>query len=392
MNELQLKYGCNPNQKPSRIYMEDGSDLPVTVLSGRPGYINFLDAFNGWQLVTELKKATGLPAATSFKHVSPAGAAVGLPLTDTLAKIYWVEDMGDLSPLACAYARARGADRMSSFGDFIALSDVCDLDTARLIKREVSDGVIAPGYTEEALELLKQKKKGNYNVIQINPDYVPAPIEKKQVYGVTFEQGHNELNIDDELLSNIVTQNKEVPEQALIDMKVALIVLKYTQSNSVCYVKNGQAIGIGAGQQSRVHCTRLAGQKADNWFLRQSPKVLGLQFLDTIGRAERDNAIDVYIGEEYMDVLSDGAWEKIFKVKPDVFTREEKRAWLDQLTDVTLGSDAFFPFADNIERAHKSGVKYIAQPGGSVRDDLVIECCDKYHMAMAFTGIRLFHH
>ena len=392
MNELQLKYGCNPNQKPSRIYMEDGSDLPVTVLSGRPGYINFLDAFNGWQLVKELKKATGLPAATSFKHVSPAGAAVGLPLTDTLAKIYWVEDMGALSPLACAYARARGADRMSSFGDFIALSDVCDLDTARLIKREVSDGVIAPGYTEEALELLKQKKKGNYNVIQINPDYVPAPIEKKQVYGVTFEQGRNELNIDDELLSNIVTQNKEVPEQALIDMKVALIVLKYTQSNSVCYVKNGQAIGIGAGQQSRVHCTRLAGQKADNWFLRQSPKVLGLQFLDTLGRAERDNAIDVYIGEEYMDVLADGAWEKIFKVKPDVFTREENRAWLDQLTDVTLGSDAFFPFADNIERAHKSGVKYIAQPGGSVRDDLVIECCDKYHMAMAFTGIRLFHH
>ena len=392
MNELQLKYGCNPNQKPSRIYMEDGSDLPVTVLSGRPGYINFLDAFNGWQLVKELKKATGLPAATSFKHVSPAGAAVGLPLTDTLAKIYWVEDMGDLSPLACAYARARGADRMSSFGDFIALSDVCDLDTARLIKREVSDGVIAPGYTEEALELLKQKKKGNYNVIQINPDYIPAPIEKKQVYGITFEQGRNELNIDDELLSNIVTQNKEVPEQALIDMKVALIVLKYTQSNSVCYVKNGQAIGIGAGQQSRVHCTRLAGQKADNWFLRQSLKVLGLQFLDTIGRAERDNAIDVYIGEEYMDVLADGAWEKIFKVKPDVFTREEKRAWLDQLTDVTLGSDAFFPFADNIERAHKSGVKYIAQPGGSVRDDLVIECCDKYHMAMAFTGIRLFHH
>ena len=392
MNELQLKYGCNPNQKPSRIYMEDGSDLPVTVLSGRPGYINFLDAFNGWQLVKELKKTTGLPAATSFKHVSPAGAAVGLPLTDTLAKIYWVEDMGDLSPLACAYARARGADRMSSFGDFIALSDVCDLVTPRLIKREVSDGVIAPGYTEEALELLKQKKKGNYNVIQIDPDYVPAPIEKKQVYGITFEQGRNELNIDDELLSNIVTQNKEVPEQALIDMKVALIVLKYTQSNSVCYVKNGQAIGIGAGQQSRVHCTRLAGQKADNWFLRQSPKVLGLQFLDTIGRAERDNAIDVYIGEEYMDVLADGAWEKIFKVKPDVFTREEKRAWLDQLTDVTLGSDAFFPFADNIERAHKSGVKYIAQPGGSVRDDLVIECCDKYHMAMAFTGIRLFHH
>ena len=392
MNELQLKYGCNPNQKPSRIYMEDGSDLPVTVLCGRPGYINFLDAFNGWQLVKELKKATGLPAATSFKHVSPAGAAVGLPLTDTLAKIYWVDDLGELSPLACAYARARGADRMSSFGDFIALSDVCDLDTARLIKREVSDGVIAPGYTDEALELLKQKKKGNYNVIQIDPDYVPAPIEKKQVYGVTFEQGRNELNIDKDLLSNIVTKNKEIPDQAMIDMKVALIVLKYTQSNSVCYVKGGQAIGIGAGQQSRVHCTRLAGQKADNWFLRQSPKVLGLQFLDTLGRAERDNAIDVYIGEEYMDVLADGAWEKVFKVKPEVFTREEKRAWLDQMSDVTLGSDAFFPFADNIERAHKSGVKYIAQPGGSVRDDLVIECCDKYDMAMVFTGIRLFHH
>jgi phosphoribosylaminoimidazolecarboxamide formyltransferase / IMP cyclohydrolase len=392
MKELQLKYGCNPNQKPSRIYMEDGSDLPVTVLSGRPGYINFLDAFNGWQLVKELKKATGLPAATSFKHVSPAGAAVGLPLTATLAKIYWVDDMGDLSPLACAYARARGADRMSSFGDFIALSDVCDLDTAKLIKREVSDGVIAPGFTEEALELLKQKKKGNYNVIQIDPSYVPAPIEKKQVYGITFEQGRNELNIDKDLLSNIVTKNKEIPETALIDMKVALIVLKYTQSNSVCYVKGGQAIGIGAGQQSRVHCTRLAGQKADNWFLRQSPHVLGLQFVDTLGRAERDNAIDVYIGDEYMDVLADGAWEKIFKVKPEVFTREAKRAWLDQMSDVTLGSDAFFPFADNIERAHKSGVKYIAQPGGSVRDDLVIECCDKYDMAMAFTGIRLFHH
>ena len=392
MKELELKYGCNPNQKPSRIYMENG-ELPIKVLNGKPGYINFLDAFNGWQLVKELKKATGLPAATSFKHVSPAGAAVGLPLSEVERKIYWVDDMDvEFTPIANAYARARGADRMSSFGDFIALSDVCDLDTARLIKREVSDGVIAPGYTEEALELLKQKKKGNYNVIQIDPDYIPAPIEKKQVYGITFEQGRNELNIDDELLSNIVTQNKEVPEQALIDMKVALIVLKYTQSNSVCYVKNGQAIGIGAGQQSRVHCTRLAGQKADNWFLRQSPKVLGLQFLDTLGRAERDNAIDVYIGEEYMDVLADGAWKKIFKVKPDVFTREEKRAWLDQLTDVTLGSDAFFPFADNIERAHKSGVKYIAQPGGSVRDDLVIECCDKYHMAMAFTGIRLFHH
>ena len=392
MKELQLKYGCNPNQKPSRIYMEDGSDLPVTVLSGRPGYINFLDAFNGWQLVKELKKATGLPAATSFKHVSPAGAAVGLPLTDTLAKIYWVDDLGELSPLACAYARARGADRMSSFGDFIALSDICDADTAKLIKREVSDGVIAPGYTEEALEILKQKKKGNYNVIEIDPSYVPDPLEKKQVFGITFEQGRNELDVNGDLLSNIVTKKKEIPAEALMDMKISLITLKYTQSNSVCYVKDGQAIGIGAGQQSRVHCTRLAGNKADNWFLRQSPQVLGLQFVDTLGRAERDNAIDVYIGDEYMDVLADGAWEKIFKVKPEVFTREAKRAWLDQMSDVTLGSDAFFPFADNIERAHKSGVKYIAQPGGSVRDDLVIECCDKYDMAMAFTGIRLFHH
>lgn len=392
MNELQLKYGCNPNQKPSRIFMEDGSELPVKVLCGKPGYINFLDAFNGWQLVKELKEATGLPAATSFKHVSPAGAAVGLPLTDTLAKIYWVDDLGELSPLACAYARARGADRMSSFGDFISLSDVCDADTAKLIKREVSDGVIAPGYTEEALEILKQKKKGNYNVIQIDPDYLPNPLEKKQVFGITFEQGRNELDINGDLLSNLVTENKEVPAEALIDMKIALITLKYTQSNSVCFVKGGQAIGIGAGQQSRVHCTRLAGNKADNWFLRQSPQVLALQFVDTLGRAERDNAIDVYIGDEYMDVLADGAWEKIFKVKPEVFTRETKRAWLDQMTDVTLGSDAFFPFADNIERAHKSGVKYIAQPGGSVRDDLVIECCNKYHMAMAFTGIRLFHH
>lgn len=392
MNELQLKYGCNPNQKPSRIFMEDGSDLPVKVLCGKPGYINFLDAFNGWQLVKELKEATGLPAATSFKHVSPAGAAVGLPLSDTLAKIYWVDDLGELSPLACAYARARGADRMSSFGDFISLSDVCDADTAKLIKREVSDGVIAPGYTEEALEILKQKKKGNYNVIQIDPDYVPNPLEKKQVFGITFEQGRNELDINGDLLSHLVTENKEIPEEALIDMKIALITLKYTQSNSVCFVKGGQAIGIGAGQQSRVHCTRLAGNKADNWFLRQSPQVLGLQFVDTLGRAERDNAIDVYIGDEYMDVLADGAWEKIFKVKPEVFTREAKRAWLDQMADVTLGSDAFFPFADNIERAHKSGVKYIAQPGGSVRDDLVIECCNKYNMAMAFTGIRLFHH
>ncbi len=392
MNEIQLKYGCNPNQKPSRIYMEDGSDLPVTVLNGKPGYINFLDAFNGWQLVKELKEATGLPAATSFKHVSPAGAAVGLPLDDTLAKIYWVDDLGELSPLACAYARARGADRMSSFGDFIALSDVCDVDTARLIKREVSDGVIAPGYTDEALELLKAKKKGSYNVIQIDADYVPAELERKQVYGITFEQGRNELNIDADLLSNIVTKNKDIPEAALIDIKIALITLKYTQSNSVCYVKGGQAIGIGAGQQSRIHCTRLAGQKADNWYLRQSPQVLGLQFVDGLGRADRDNAIDVYIGDEYEDVLREGEWQKRFKVKPEVFTREEKRAWLDGNTDVTLGSDAFFPFSDNIERARKSGVKYIAQPGGSVRDDLVIACCDQYDMVMAFTGIRLFHH
>lgn len=392
MNEIELKYGCNPNQKPSRIFMEDGSDLPVTVLNGKPGYINFLDAFNGWQLVKELKEATGLPAATSFKHVSPAGAALGLHMSETLKKIYWVDDLGELSPLACAYARARGADRMSSFGDFIALSDECDEDTARLIKREVSDGVIAPGYTEKALELLKSKKKGNYNIIRIDPFYVPAPIEKKQVYGITFEQGRNELKIDKELLSNIVTQNKDIPESALRDMKVALITLKYTQSNSVCYVKDGQAIGIGAGQQSRVHCTRLAGQKADNWFLRQAPQVLSLQFVDSLGRADRDNAIDNYIGDEYMDVLAEGAWQRVFKEKPPVFTAEEKRAWLDGLKDVTLGSDAFFPFSDNVERAHKSGVKYIVQPGGSVRDDLVISCCDKYNMAMVFTGIRLFHH
>ena len=392
MNEIQLKYGCNPNQKPSRIFMNDGSDLPVTVLNGRPGYINFLDAFNGWQLVSELKKATGLPAATSFKHVSPAGAAVGLPLSETLAKIYWVDDLGELSPLACAYARARGADRMSSFGDFIALSDVCDKDTARLIKREVSDGVIAPGYTDEALELLKMKKNGNYNVIQIDPSYKPAAIERKEVFGITFEQGRNELNIDQDMFSNIVTKNKEIPENALIDMKIAMITLKYTQSNSVCYVKDGQAIGIGAGQQSRIHCTRLAGQKADNWFLRQSPQVMGLQFLDTLGRADRDNTIDVYMGDEYEDVLRDGEWQKRFKVKPEVFTVEEKKAWLAKNTGVTCGSDAFFPFADNIERAHKSGVKYIAEPGGSVRDDAVIECCDKYDMVMAFTGIRLFHH
>ena len=387
MNEIQLKYGCNPNQKPSRIYMEDGSDLPVKVLNGKPGYINFLDAFNGWQLVKELKAATGLPAATSFKHVSPAGAAVGLPLNDTLAKIYWVDDLGELSPLACAYARARGADRMSSFGDFIALSDVCDADTARLIKREVSDGVIAPGYTDEAMELLLAKKKGNYNIIQIDENYVPAEIERKQVYGVTFEQGRNELKIDKDLLSNFVTANKELPEQAEIDMKIALITLKYTQSNSVCYVKGGQAIGIGAGQQSRIHCTRLAGQKADNWFLRQSPQVMGLQFVDGLGRADRDNAIDVYMGDEYEDVLKEGEWQKRFKVKPEVFTAEQKKAWLAQNTDVVLGSDAFFPFSDNIERAHKSGVKYIAQPGGSVRDDLVIECADKYDMVMVFTGI-----
>ena len=392
MKEFELKYGCNPNQKPAKIYMADGSELPVKILSGRPGYINFLDAFNGWQLVSNLKKATGLPAATSFKHVSPAGASVGRPMSDTLKKIYWVDDMGDLSPLACAYARARGADRMSSFGDFISLSDVCDADTARLIKREVSDGVIAPGYTDEALEILKAKKNGNYNIIKIDENYTPAPLEHKQVFGVTFEQRRQELPIDDELLSNIVTENKEIPEEALIDMKISLIVLKYTQSNSVCFVKDGQAIGIGAGQQSRVHCTRLAGQKADNWWLRQCPKVMNLPFKEKIRRADRDNAIDLYIGDEYMDVLADGAWENIFTEKPEVFTKEEKREWLDKLTDVTLGSDAFFPFFDNIERAHKSGVKYIAQPGGSVRDDAVIDCCNKYNMAMAFTGIRLFHH
>ncbi len=392
MIELELKYGCNPNQKPSRIYMADGSELPIQVLNGKPGYINFLDAFNGWQLVSELKKATGLPAATSFKHVSPAGAAVGLPLSETLAKIYWVDDLGELSPLACAYARARGADRMSSFGDFISLSDVCDVDTARLIKREVSDGVIAPGYEPEALELLKQKKKGNYNVIQIDPEYVPAKLEHKDVFGITFEQGRNELKIDDDFFSNIVTENKELTEQAKIDLAISMITLKYTQSNSVCFVKDGQAIGIGAGQQSRIHCTRLAGNKADNWWLRQSPQVMNLPFVDSIRRADRDNAIDLYIGEDYMDVLSDDAWPNIFKEKPAVFTKEEKRKWLDQLTDVSLGSDAFFPFGDNIDRAHRSGVKYIAQPGGSVRDDNVIETCNKYGMVMSFTGIRLFHH
>ena len=392
MKELELKYGCNPNQKPSRIYMENG-ELPIKVLNGKPGYINFLDAFNGWQLVSELKKATGLPAATSFKHVSPAGAAVGLPLSEVERKIYWVDDMDvEFTPLANAYIRARGADRMSSFGDFISLSDVCDKETALVIKREVSDGVIAPGYTDEALEILKAKKKGNYNVIEIDPNYVPAPIEHKEVFGITFEQGRNELVIDEHFFDNVVTENKEIPDSAKMDLAISMITLKYTQSNSVCYVKGGQAIGIGAGQQSRIHCTRLAGSKADNWWLRQSPQVLGLQFLDKIGRADRDNAIDLYIGEDYMDVLADGAWENIFKVKPEVFTREEKRAWLDKNTDVALGSDAFFPFGDNVERAHKSGVKYIAQPGGSIRDDHVIATCNKYGIAMAFTGIRLFHH
>ena len=393
MNEFQLKYGCNPNHKPSRIYMADGSELPIQVLNGKPGYINFLDAFNGYQLVKELKKATGLPAATSFKHVSPAGAAVGLPLTEVEKKIYWVDDsIGELSPLACAYARARGADRMSSFGDFISLSDVCDVATAKLIQHEVSDGIIAPGYEDEALEILKSKKKGNYNVIQIDPEYKPEPIERKQVYGVTFEQGRNEFVIDENLLTNLVTENKVFTEQAKIDLIIALITLKYTQSNSVCYAKNGQAIGIGAGQQSRIHCTRLAGQKADNWFLRQSPQVMNLQFVDGLGRADRDNAIDLYIGDEYEDLLADGEWERVFTSKPEVFTREEKRAWLDGNTDVALGSDAFFPFGDNIERAFKSGVKYIAQPGGSIRDDNVIEACNKHNIAMCFTGMRLFHH
>ena len=392
MKELELKYGCNPNQKPSRIFMNEDKELPITVLSGKPGYINFLDAFNGWQLVKELKKATSLPAAASFKHVSPAGAAVGLPLDDTLAKIYWVDDMGELSPLACAYARARGADRMSSFGDFISLSDVCDVDTARIIKREVSDGIIAPGYEPEALEILKAKKKGNYCVIQIDEDYIPEPLERKQVFGIVFEQGRNELDINEELLANVVTDKKDIPEDAKRDLMISLITLKYTQSNSVCYVKDGQAIGIGAGQQSRVHCTRLAGNKADNWFLRQAPQVMSLDFVDGIKRADRDNAIDVYIGEEYMDVLADGVWEKTFKVKPPVFTREEKRAWLDKLKGVALGSDAFFPFGDNIDRAYKSGVEYVAQPGGSVRDDQVIETCNHYGIAMAFTKIRLFHH
>ncbi|WP_434796846.1 phosphoribosylaminoimidazolecarboxamide formyltransferase [Terrisporobacter vanillatitrophus] len=392
MKEISLKYGCNPNQKPARIFIEENNDLPVTVLNGNPGYINFLDALNGWQLVKELKEATGLPAATSFKHVSPAGAAVGLPLDATLAKIYWVDDLGELSPLASAYARARGADRMSSYGDFIALSDECDIQTARIIQREVSDGVIAPAYSKEALEILKSKKKGKYNIIQIDSSYVPNSIEKKQVYGITFEQGRNELNVNDDLLSNVVTKNNQISKSAIMDMKIALITLKYTQSNSVCYVKNGQTIGVGAGQQSRVHCTRLSGRKADNWYLRQSSQVFDLEFIDTLSRAERDNAIDVYIGDEYEDVLAEGKWQNIFKTKPKVFTREEKRIWISKNENVTLGSDAFFPFSDNIERAYKSGVKYIAQPGGSLRDDLVIKCCNKYNMIMVFTGIRLFHH
>lgn len=391
MKELELKYGCNPNQKPSRIFVENG-ELPIEVLNGRPGYINFLDAFNGWQLVKELREATGLPAATSFKHVSPAGAAVGLPLSDVEKKIYWVDDQGDMSPLACAYARARGADRMSSFGDFISLSDVCDVDTANIIKREVSDGVIAPGYEPEALEILKTKKKGNYNIIKIDPEYKPDPVERKQVFGVTFEQGRNEMPIDEAFLGKLVTENKDVPDDAKRDLIIALITLKYTQSNSVCYVKGGQAIGIGAGQQSRIHCTRLAGQKADNWLLRQCPKVLELPFREDVGRPNRDNAIDVYMSDDYMDVLADGEWEKVFTEKPDPLTREEKRAWLDQMDGVALGSDAFFPFSDNIQRAYRSGVKYIAQPGGSIRDDLVIEACNEYGIAMYFSGMRLFHH
>ncbi len=389
MKELELKYGCNPNQKPSRIYMEEG-ELPIKVLNGKPGYINFLDAFNGWQLVKELKKATGLPAATSFKHVSPAGAAVGLPLSEVEAKIYWVDDLGELSPLACAYARARGADRMSSYGDFISLSDVCDVSAAQMIKREFSDGIIAPGYEPEALEILKEKKKGNYAIIEIDPDYEPKELERKEVFGITFEQGRNELVIDDEFFGNVVTKNKEITDQAKIDMAISMITLKYTQSNSVCFVKGGQAIGIGAGQQSRIHCTRLAGSKADNWFLRQSPQVLNLPFKEDMKRAERDNAIDNYIGEDYMDVLADGCWEKYFTEKPPVFKKEEKAAWLAK--DVTLGSDAFFPFDDNVERAFRSGVKYIAQPGGSIRDQDVINACDRHGIVMSFTGLRLFHH
>ena len=392
MNELELKYGCNPNQKPSRIFMKDGSDLPITVLNGKPGYINFLDAFNSWQLVKELKAATGLPSAASFKHVSPAGAAVGLPLSDTDRKIYFVEDGAELSPIACAYIRARGADRLCSYGDWAALSDVCDAATANYLKAEVSDGVIAPGYTDEALEILKTKKKGNYNVVRIDPDYVPAPQEYKDVFGITFQQGRNNFKIDEELLGNIVTENHDLPQQAKIDMIVSLITLKYTQSNSVCYVKDGQAIGVGAGQQSRIHCTRLAGSKADNWLLRQHPKVLGLQFVDGIRRPDRDNAIDVYISDEYEDVLAEGVWQNTFKVKPEVLTVEEKKEWIARQTGVSVGSDAFFPFGDNVERARKSGVSYIAQPGGSIRDDNVIQTCDKYGIVMAFTGMRLFHH
>ena len=391
MKELELKYGCNPNQKPSRIFVDEG-ELPIEVLNGKPGYINFLDAFNGWQLVKELKEATGMPAATSFKHVSPAGAAVGLPLSDVEKKIYWVEDLGELSPLACAYARARGADRMSSFGDFIALSDVCDVDTASVIKREVSDGVIAPGYEPEALEILRSKKKGKYNVIKIDPGFRPDPVERKRVFGITFEQGRNEMPIDEKFLGDIVTENKDIPEEAKRDLIIALITLKYTQSNSVCYVKGGQAIGIGAGQQSRIHCTRLAGQKADNWLLRQCPKVLELPFRDDVGRPDRDNAIDVYMSDDYMDVLADGQWERIFTEKPEPLTREEKRAWLDQMDGVSLGSDAFFPFSDNVQRAYRSGVKYIAQPGGSIRDDIVIDACNEYGITMFFSGMRLFHH
>lgn len=391
-NEMLLKYGCNPNQKPSRVFMEDGKDLPIEVLNGKPGYINLLDAFNGWQLVRELKKATGMCAATSFKHVSPAGAAIGKPLSEVEKKIYFVDDLGELTPLASAYARARGADRMSSYGDFIALSDECDACTAKMIQREVSDGIIAPGYTDEALEILKSKRKGTYNIIKIDENYVPAPIERKQVFGVTFEQGRNELKIDNDMLTNIVTDNKEIPEDKKTDLVISLITLKYTQSNSVCYVKDGQAIGIGAGQQSRIHCTRLAGNKADIWWLRQHPKVLGLQFVDNIRRPDRDNAIDVYISDEHDDVLAEGVWQNTFKVKPEVLTEAEKKEWLAKNTGVCLGSDAFFPFGDNIERAKKSGVAYVAEPGGSIRDDHVIMTCNKYNMAMAFTGIRLFHH
>ncbi len=392
MKELSLKYGCNPNQKPSRVFMENGRELPIEVLNGKPGYINLLDALNGWQLVKELKEATNLPAATSFKHVSPAGAAVGLPLSSIEKKIYWVEDKGELTPLATAYARARGADRMSSFGDFIALSDVCDKKTAELIKGEVSDGIVAPGFEDEALEILKQKKKGAYAVIRIDERYTPEPVEHKQVYGVTFEQGRNDYRITRDLFTNIVTENKNIPESAQIDLMISLITLKYTQSNSVCYCKDGQAIGVGAGQQSRIHCTRLAGSKADNWFLRQSPQVLELPFRDDIKKPDRDNSIDLYIGEDYMDVLEDGRWQNIFTKRPEVFTAEDKKAWLKRNTGVSLGSDAFFPFGDNIERAFRSGVKYVAQPGGSVRDDNVIEACNAHKMAMCFTGMRLFHH